>query len=242
MRYKITFSYDGSNFCGFQKQKGKRTVQEELEKVLSSVNDSPVKVTGAGRTDGRVNALGQVAHFDIEKDVTEYKLKSALNSYLPDDIYVRKVEETDDNFHARYMVKSKTYTYKISTNEYNPITRSQEFQLCKPLNITKMEKAIKYFVGRHDFTSFSSNQDKREDKVREIYKAYIKESKGIISITFIGKGFLKYQVRIMVGTLIDVGLEKTDYKQIPIILNKKDRRLAGKTAKPEGLTLESIEY
>ena len=241
MRYKIVFSYDGSLFHGFQKQKGKRTVQEEIEKVLSSINNSTVKVVGAGRTDSKVNALGQVAHFDIDKNIDPYKLKGALNSYLPKDIYIRNVEEVSNDFHARYMVKSKTYEYRINTLEYNPLRRSQEFQYCKPLDIEKMKEEIKFFIGEHDFTSFASAQDKRTDKVRKIYNASISFDKGIVSIVFTGKGFLKYQVRNMVGLLIKIG-EGTKNMSVKDTLNKKDRKKASITAAPEGLTLISIEY
>ena len=242
MRYKITFSYDGSDFHGFQKQKGKRTVQEEIEKVLSSVNNSPVKITGAGRTDAKVNALGQVAHFDFKKEITLYKLKSALNSYLPNDIYIIKVEEISDTFHARYMVKSKTYEYKVSTLEYNPLLRNQVYQYGKPLNINKMKESIKYFIGVHDFTSFSSAQDKREDKVRELTDAKIIFKNGIITITFKAKGFLKYQVRNMVGMLIKIGEGKYEPYDVVKILSQKDRTKASITAPAEGLTLKKIEY
>lgn len=242
MRYKITFSYDGSQFHGFQKQKGKRTVQEEIEKVLSNVNDAPVKITGAGRTDSGVNALGQVAHFDFDKKITLYKLKSALNSYLPNDIYVRKIEEATSDFHARYMVKSKTYEYKISTLEYNPIHRNQVYQYCKELNVDKMKEAVKYFIGLHDFTSFASAQDKRDNKVREITDANITFKDGVITITFKGKGFLKYQVRNMVGILIKIGEGKYEPSSIKRILEQKDRTKASINAPAEGLTLVKIEY
>ena len=242
MRYKITFSYDGSCFHGFQKQPGKRTIQEEIEKVLSSINNREVKITGAGRTDSEVNAMGQVAHFDFDKNISEYKLKGALNSYLPEDIYVKEVKIVNDNFHARYMVKSKTYVYKINTGEYNPMKRSQEFQYCKKLDVDSMKKAIKYLIGEHDFTSFASAQDKRTDKVREIYKAYIDVNDNVISIVFNGKGFLKYQVRNMVGVLIKVGEGKIKPEELLSILEKKDRRFATITASPKGLTLKSIEY
>lgn len=242
MRYKITFSYDGSGFHGFQKQNGKRTVQEEIEKVLSSINDAPVKIIGAGRTDSGVSATFQVAHFDFDKDITLYKLKSALNSYLPNDIYIKKVEEVSNDFHARYMVKLKIYEYKINTLEYNPIHRNQEFQYCKTLNVDKMKEAVKYFVGVHDFTSFASAQDKREDKVREIVSAKVLFKDGIITIVFKGKGFIKYQVRNMVGMLIKIGEGKYEPTCIKTILDEKDRTKASINAPAEGLTLVKIEY
>ena len=207
-RYLIDFSYSGANFSGYQKQPGKRTVQDEIEKVLSSINNNSVKLTSSGRTDALVNAIHQKAHFDLDKKIGAYKLNGALNSYLPDDIYVNSVTKVDNLFHARYMVKSKTYEYLINTGDYNPLLRTHVYQYCKPLNIRKMKKAVKYFIGKHDFTTFVSAEDKKEDKVREIYDASVDEKEGIIKITFKGSGFLKYQVRNMVGTLIKIGEEK----------------------------------
>ena len=204
-RYLIDFSYSGANFSGYQKQPGKRTVQDEIEKVLSRINNNSVKLTSSGRTDALVNAIHQKAHFDLDKKIGSYKLNGALNSYLPDDIYVNSVTKVDNLFHARYMVKSKTYEYLINTGDYNPLLRTHVYQYCKPLNIRKMKKAVKYFIGKHDFTTFVSAEDKKKDKVREIYDASVDEKDGIIKITFKGSGFLKYQVRNMVGTLIKIG-------------------------------------
>lgn len=241
-RYLIDFSYSGANFSGYQKQPGKRTVQDEIEKVLSSINNNSVKLTSSGRTDALVNAIHQKAHFDLDKKIGAYKLNGALNSYLPDDIYVNSVTKVDNLFHARYMVKSKTYEYLINTGDYNPLLRTHVYQYCKPLNIRKMKKAVKYFIGKHDFTTFVSAEDKKEDKVREIYDASVDEKEGIIKITFKGSGFLKYQVRNMVGTLIKVGEEKVSPDIILSLLEKKDRKCAFLCAPAQGLTLTDVKY
>lgn len=241
-RYLIDFSYSGANFSGYQKQPGKRTVQDEIEKVLSSINNNSVKLTSSGRTDALVNAIHQKAHFDLDKKIETYKLNGALNSYLPDDIYVNSVTKVDNLFHARYMVKSKTYEYLINTGDYNPLLRTHVYQYCKPLNIRKMKKAAKYFIGKHDFTTFVSAEDKKEDKVREIYDASVDEKDGIIKITFKGSGFLKYQVRNMVGTLIKVGEEKVLPDIILSLLEKKDRKCAFLCAPAQGLTLTDVKY
>lgn len=241
-RYLIDFSYSGANFSGYQKQPGKRTVQDEIEKVLSSINNNSVKLTSSGRTDALVNAIHQKAHFDLDKKIETYKLNGALNSYLPDDIYVNSVTKVDNLFHARYMVKSKTYEYLINTGDYNPLLRTHVYQYCKPLNIRKMKKAVKYFIGKHDFTTFVSAEDKKEDKVREIYDASVDEKNGIIKITFKGSGFLKYQVRNMVGTLIKVGEEKVLPDIILSLLEKKDRKCAFLCAPAQGLTLTDVKY
>ena len=241
-RYLIDFSYSGANFSGYQKQPGKRTVQDEIEKVLSSINNNSVKLTSSGRTDALVNAIHQKAHFDLDKEIGAYKLNGALNSYLPDDIYVNSVTKVDNLFHARYMVKSKTYEYLINTGDYNPLLRTHVYQYCKPLNIRKMKKAVKYFIGKHDFTTFVSAEDKKEDKVREIYDASVDEKDGIIKITFKGSGFLKYQVRNMVGTLIKIGEEKVSPDIILSLLEKKDRKCAFLCAPAQGLTLTDVKY
>lgn len=241
-RYLIDFSYSGANFSGYQKQPGKRTVQDEIEKVLSSINNNSVKLTSSGRTDALVNAIHQKAHFDLDKKIGAYKLNGALNSYLPDDIYVNSVTKVDNLFHARYMVKSKTYEYFINTGDYNPLLRTHVYQYCKPLNIRKMKKAVKYFIGKHDFTTFVSAEDKKKDKVREIYDASIDEKDGIIKITFKGSGFLKYQVRNMVGTLIKIGEEKVLPDIILSLLEKKDRKCAFLCAPAQGLTLTDVKY
>lgn len=241
-RYLIDFSYSGANFSGYQKQPGKRTVQDEIEKVLSSINNNSVKLTSSGRTDALVNAIHQKAHFDLDKEIGAYKLNGALNSYLPDDIYVNSVTEVDNLFHARYMVKSKTYEYLINTGDYNPLLRTHVYQYCKPLNIRKMKKAVKYFIGKHDFTTFVSAEDKKQDKVREIYDASVDEKEGIIKITFKGSGFLKYQVRNMVGTLIKIGEEKVLPDIILSLLEKKDRKCAFLCAPAQGLTLTDVKY
>lgn len=241
-RYLIDFSYSGANFSGYQKQPGKRTVQDEIEKVLSSINNNSVKLTSSGRTDALVNAIHQKAHFDLDKKIGTYKLNGALNSYLPDDIYVNSVTKVDNLFHARYMVKSKTYEYLINTGDYNPLLRTHVYQYCKPLNIRKMKKVVKYFIGKHDFTTFVSAEDKKQDKVREIYDASVDEKEGIIKITFKGSGFLKYQVRNMVGTLIKIGEEKVLPDIILSLLEKKDRKCAFLCAPAQGLTLTDVEY
>lgn len=242
MRYLIDFSYLGENFNGYQKQPSLRTVQGEIEKILSMINQSSVKVCSAGRTDAKVSALHQMAHFDLDKEIKPYKLKGALNGYLPPDIYINDVKIVDDDFHARYMAKSKTYRYNINTGVYNPLLRNVIYQYCKPLDVSKMKEAIKYFVGTHDFTTVSCAEDKRENKIRTIFDAKVESEGPLITITFRGSGFLKYQVRNMVGLLIDVGASKVDSNLIPELLDKKDRKKIGIIAPAEGLTLIDVSY
>ena len=210
MRYLIRFSYDGTSYNGFQKQKrDKNTIQGKIEDALKYINNGKdTKLTASGRTDKGVHALDQCAHTDIDVNITPYKLKRALNSLLEDNIHVFSVETVDNEFHARYMVKKKTYMYKINMGEYNPIERNSSYQLCKELDVKEINKAIKDFIGKHDFSSFCSNEDKKEDCIKEIYDAYIKEDGNNLYIFFEGNGFLKYMVRTMVGYLIEIGLHK----------------------------------
>ncbi len=242
MRYMIDFSYSGQLFNGYQKQPGLRTVQGEIEKVLTDINNSSVKIYSAGRTDAKVNALHQVAHFDLDKNIQTFKIKMALNSYLPDDIHINFVKEVFENFHARYMAKSKIYEYKINLGEFNPLLRTQVYQYGKTLNISKIKESLKYFEGEHDFTTFTCAEDKRSDKIRTILSASAEQKGDTIIITFLGTGFLKYQVRNMVGLLIKIGEEKIEPKEIPILFQKKDRKAIGLTAPAEGLTLVKINY
>lgn len=243
MRYLITFSYDGTNFNGYQRQEGLRTIQEEMEKALKGINGGKETIlNSSGRTDKGVHALCQKAHVDISVNITPYKLMRAMNSNLPSDIHVIKTEVVDNDFHARYMAKEKEYQYKLNMGEYNPIDRNYVYQYCKKLDVEKMKEAIKYFVGTHNFKSFTPNKDKRENYVRTINYVSIKENDGILTLTFRGNGFIKYQIRNMVGYLIRVGEGKKNGKDIPKILEKEDRRMASITAHSEGLYLTKVKY
>ena len=243
MRYLIFFSYDGKDFNGYQKQDGLRTVQGEMEKALKFINNNcDTVVTSSGRTDKGVHANMAAAHFDIYVNITPYKLKRAMNSNLPDDIHVFEVRKVSNDFHARYMVKGKEYKYYLNMGEYNPIKRYYEYQLCKKLDVLEMKKAIKYFVGEHNFKSFTPSKDIRNNYVRCIYNANIEVHGNVLIFTFRGNGFLKYQIRNMVGYLIRVGEHKKRKEDIPEILFKEDRRFASITAHAEGLYLNKVIY
>ena len=243
MRYKITFSYDGTNFNGYQVQPKLRTVQGELEKAVSYLNKQTMtQVVASGRTDKGVHALGQVAHFDLKIDNTLYKIKRGLNSNLPDDIHVIDVEAVKDSFHARFSVKKKEYIYKINLGEYDPINRNYIYQYNNELDIDSMNKAIKLFLGTHDFTSFVPTEDLKEDPVRTVYKANIKRNKDILEISFQADGFMKYQVRNMVGLLLTIGEGKKKISDVEKIINNKNRSQKFKTASPVGLYLRKVWY
>ena len=243
MRYLIYFAYDGTNFNGYQKQPGKRCVESELEKALFNINNhTETKVVGAGRTDRGVHAKCQCAHFDITVNITLYKLKCALNSLLPEDIHVFRTEIVDKDFHARFMVKQKTYKYILNCGEYNPLERNYVHQFNKELDIEKMKEAIEYFKGVHNFENFVSPEVIKENFEREIYDANILVEDDKVIFTFVGTGFMKYQVRNMVGTLVKVGKGKIEPIVIKKILEDSSFRKMVTTIRPEGLYLENIIY
>lgn len=244
MRYLITLSYDGTNYKGYQTQPGLVTIQEQIEKALTKINNGKkTSFTSSGRTDKGVHAKMQCGHADLDINITEYKLKRAMNSNLPEDIHVIKTEQVNDNFHARYNVVEKTYEYYINTGEYNPIERNYVFQYNYNLNVEKMQEAMKYLLGEHDFRSFVTENKEKENCIRIISTATVEKiNKDIIKFTFTGNGFLRYQIRNMVGILIRVGEEKESPEFVETFLEKKDRSKGGKTAPPEGLYLTNIKY
>ena len=242
MRYLITFSYDGSKYFGYQKQKGVNSVQEDLEKVLSLINNKPVSVCASGRTDAGVHANGQCAHFDIDISITPDKLKNALNGLLNGNIYVKSVVEVPDTFHARFYVKQKEYIYKINTGEYSPIYKDYIYQYCKPLDVDSMKTAIKSFEGEHNFKSFTKANVETNNFARIIYSTAVTKDNDIITIKFVGNGFMRYMVRNMVGFLIEIGEGKRNISDVNSVLLEEDRTKAGKTAPPEGLYLNKVTY
>ena len=243
MRFLLKFSYDGSNYAGFQNQPGLNTIQFQLEEPLKKVNDNTkTTICATGRTDKGVHALCQYAHTDISVNITEEKLKRALNSNLPDDIHIISAKHVSDDFHARYNVKGKEYKYYINLGEYNPIERNYVFQYNHELNVDSMKGAIKYFIGTHDYRAFVTENKDKENCVRTIDKATIEKKDNKLIITFHGNGFLRYQVRNMVGILIRVGENKISPDSVEKILASKDRTKSGKTAKAVGLYLTSVEY
>ena len=243
MRFLIKFSYDGTNYNDIQKQPGLNTIEEEIEKALTKINDNKkARIVATGRTDKKVHALCQYGHTDIDVNITEKKLKRALNSNLPNDIHVIDAKIVSNNFHARYNVKEKTYKYLINLGEYNPLERNYVFQYNHSLNIDAMKEAIKLFEGKHDFRSFVTDNQEKENCIRTITFTNVEIKKDKLTITFTGNGFLRYQVRNMVGILIKVGENKILPSSISEILEAKDRTKAGKTAPPEGLYLTNIKY
>jgi len=242
MRYLMTFSYDGTNYNGYQKQVNKNTIQDNIEDNLSKILNQKISISSSGRTDAKVHAVNAKAHFDIDKKIDINKLRNSLNKLINNDIYIKDIIEVPNDFHARFNVIKKEYIYKINIGEYNPIDRNYIYQYNKILDIKKMKKASKYLIGTHDFKSFTKVDQIEKDYTRTIYNINFKLKNNILEITFIGNGFLRYMVRNLVGILIEVGNDKREISEIKEILEAKDRIKAGITAPPEGLYLKNVKY
>lgn len=246
MKYLITFSYDGSKYSGYQKQPRKRTIQGELEQALKEINAGKcVQIYSSGRTDAGVHAYNQRAHFEINNNIPCNKLKQALNSLIPDDIYVKNVCEVDSEFHARYDAKAKEYIYKINMGVYNPIEKDYIFQYNKKLDIAEMERALKYLEGTHNFKSFVKIDEEKDNYERTIIQtSLIRDAKNVnqISISILGTGFMRYMVRNIVGMLIEIGEGKYKSEDIMTVLDAKDRTCAGICAPACGLYLKDVYY
>lgn len=240
MRYLISVSYNGSKYFGFQRLDKKKTVQGELEKVLTKLNKTVVYVKGAGRTDRGVHARDQKVHFDLSVDIPADRLVNAINSMLDDGIRVNSAEVVDNNFHARFDVKKKQYTYIINLGEYDPIVNDFVYNYNRDINIKLMKKSGKYFKGMHSFEAFTSGE--RESYNSIIYDVKINRKKDYLYITFVGKSFYRYMVRNMVGALMLVGTGKEDASIIKTLLENKDKNANYMTVPANGLYLEKVEY
>jgi len=243
-RYKCILSYDGSGFSGYQVQPNKRTVQREIEAALAKMHKGlQVKVIGSGRTDAGVHAKGQVIHFDSPLSIPEEKWVIALNSLLPEDISILSVEMTNESFHARYDATGKEYRYSLLMSaKRDPFQRKYAYRYPYTLNLEAMQEASKVFLGTHDFTSFCSAKTEVKDKVRTIKSIEFSMDNELLTFRFVGNGFLYNMVRILVGTLLEVGAGERNPSEIQAIIAKKDRSYAGKTAPPQGLYLWKVFY
>ncbi len=241
---KLTIQYDGTRYKGWQKQDNtEMTVQGKVEAVLNRMTGEDIEVTGSGRTDAGVHAMGQVANFKTESSFSLKEIKDFLYTYLPDDIVVAYAEEVDERFHSRYNAASKKYMYRIWNDKYhNPFWRKYAVHVQESLNIKEMKKAAEYLIGEHDFSSFTTLKSKKKSKVRNIYSIEITKNDSLIDIVVHGNGFLYNMVRIIVGTLLEVGLGNMKADKVKEILDKQDRKYAGSTAIAKGLYLLEVEY
>jgi len=243
---KLEIMYDGRNYFGMQIQPNKLTIQGEIEKALKDLFKSEIKLNYAGRTDRGVSAYKMVANFFVDTKIEAEKIALALNPLLPDDIKVLSSESVGEDFNARFSAKYKTYMYKFYSSKITLPLFLSETQIKGELNFTKMKKAAKFLIGTHDFTSFANPDTQIEDKVRTIKQIKILRENidGVwhYSVFITGNGFLYNMVRIIVGTLIQVGEGKIKPEEIKTILKLKDRTKAGKSMPPESLYLINVKY
>lgn len=241
---KLTIEYDGKDFNGWQKQPNKLNIQGTIEKAIEQITGEQVELNASGRTDAGVHALGQVANFKTNSNLPIEKWPLALNANLKKSIVIKSAEEVDERFHSRLTCKRKTYRYVINNSTYGTaIYRNLETHIPQKLNIEKMKKAVKFFEGEHDFKAFKASGTSSKSSIRTIYNAEVIEAKNDrIYIELTGSGFLYNMVRIIAGTLIEVGLGKIEPEEIQNIIQSKDRSEAGKTLPPQGLYLLKVEY
>ena len=241
--YKMILQYDGTRYRGWQVLPSELTIQGKLQDVLSKMAGYQVEVTGSGRTDAGVHAKGQTANFHLKEEWDEEKILSYLNQYLQEDIAVCEVKRVDERFHSRYQALEKTYLYRIHTGKIPEIfERRYVYDYKEPLDVKRMRKAAEYLCGTHDFKSFCGNKKMKKSTVRTIFQIQIKELPGEIQIYYTGNGFLQNMVRIMSGTLIEVGLGRKRPEEVGEILEACDRKVAGPTAPAKGLCLLKVDY
>ena len=241
MRYKATVSYDGSGYYGWQSQNDKPSVQQKLNEAISRITNETVSITGSGRTDSRVHAYGQTFHFDTDKKFADLAL--SINSQLPDDIHVIKVEEVSDDFHARYDVRWKHYDYLINNGPYDPLKRNYCVHEKEKLDVELMKKAGDVFLGEHDFTSFNATKKQEiANQTRTIYNVSVASEGDMIRISFYGSGFLRYMVRMLAQTMIEAGKGKISPDEIREMLDKKDKEACHYNGQPQGLYLMEVGY
>ena len=238
----LTISYDGTNYAGWQKQKKTNTIQENIENAIYEITNERVKLIASGRTDSGVPAISQVANFTTSSTIRPENFYKAINTKLPNDIIVTSSKLVDDDFNSRFSAKKKTYMYQIYNNDIkNPFYDKYSMFVNQKLDIVAMKENINKIVGTYDFTSFyTKEKENPKNPIRTIYSANIEEDGKLIRITITGNGFLYNMVRIITGTLIDIGFNRKE--DILKILYEKDRQKAGATAKAKGLFLKSVEY
>lgn len=241
-RIMLEVAYDGTQYHGWQLQQNAVTIEGVLNQALSDLLKEDIQVIGASRTDAGVHALCNVAVFDTNARIPAEKIAYALNAYLPEDIKIQSSKETMPDFHPRKCSSRKTYVYRIHISQFpNPMERLYSHYIYTSLDIKKMQKAAEYLVGEHDFKSFCSVNSQAETTIRTIYKLEVDREKEDIVITVSGNGFLYNMVRIIAGTLIEVGAFKRTPEEMEAILFACDRRKAGPTAPAKGLMLAKYE-
>jgi len=241
---KLLIEYDGTNYLGWQIQPGGPTIQGTLEEKLSRLTGERIRLTGSGRTDSGVHALGQVAHFKTQSQMDIRTIQRALNSLLPPDLVIQRVEEVHEGFHARKHSKSKVYEYRILNRNLRPVfQRGYVWHIPQKLNLTEMKKATQTLIGQHDFSAFRTVGSPTRTAIRRVIRADWKKGRdGLIRFEIEANGFLKQMVRSIIGTLVEIGKGKTKASDLRKILNSKARKEAGPTAPAQGLFLKEVKY
>ncbi|MBQ3115938.1 MAG: tRNA pseudouridine(38-40) synthase TruA [Clostridia bacterium] len=243
MRIKLTLSYDGTAYCGWQVQPNGVSVQEVVEKAIEKATGERVRVTGSGRTDSGVHAEGQVAHFDTESSVPADKFYKAINVHLPADVKILKSEAVTDDFHACNKAKKKTYRYALYLSDVDlPLKDRYAVKIDKLPDLSLVQKVASTLEGEHDFKAFCASGSGAKTTVRTVYKIAIEQKQNDILFCVTGNGFLYNMVRIMVGTLLDVGYGKLTENDVKEMLNTGNRKKGGKTLPAKGLCLINVEY
>ncbi len=244
-RYKITVEYDGTNFFGWQYQENGISVQQVLEEAITKFSHEVSRIHGAGRTDAGVHALNQVAHFDLNKGFETRSVQSALNHFVrPHLISIKEVELVDENFHARFSAKSRSYIYKILNRVAQPaLEENKVWHISSPLNVEYMNEAAQYLIGKHDLSSFRASECQAKSPIKTISQVKVSKTNDEIIEMFIeAPSFLHNQVRITVGTLVKIGQEKWSKDKMKEIILAKNRAVAGQTAPANGLYLYKVQY
>jgi tRNA pseudouridine38-40 synthase len=249
MNYKLTLQYDGTDFCGWQMQGEERTVQGELVRVASLLEGRAVVVHGSGRTDAGVHAEGQVASLRLEREISAEKLRVALNGNLARDVRVIKAEAVEDDFHARYSARGKTYVYRVFNEQFaSPFWQRYALQESRPLDLALMQEAARLFIGEHDWTAFSSAQSDAQSRVRRVTEVSVTsrfDERGqgsMLEIRASAEGFLRYMVRSIAGALLSVGRCEMSREEVLHAICTGERGLKIKTAPAHGLTLLHVRY
>lgn len=244
MNYKLLIQYDGSRYDGWQRQGNTgQTIQGKIEEILKRLLETEIEIDGAGRTDAGVHALGQVANFHINRKLDTEKLLKDLNTYLPEDIGILEVTEVPERFHSRLNATGKIYRYRVATGQgKNVFERKQIYPLNEMLDMNMMQKAAELLIGEKDFRGFSTGKKTKKSTVRNLKEIRIQERADEVILEFEGDGFLYNMVRILTGTLLEIGMGKREISSIPEILKRQDRALAGFTAPARGLTLVEVFY
>ena len=244
MKIVLEITYDGANFSGWQKQPQKRTIQSEIESAIKKVLGFPVEIFASGRTDAGVHAICQVAHFETEQKISLKTLASSINAFLPEEIRILSCREADMDFDARFSCKKKTYVYKFYACRFElPLKRGRELRVNDYVDVSKMEQALKFLVGKHDFKSFVARKSGKTDFTREIFKAKINRLSDFeFEFEITGNGFLYNMVRIIMGTLLLIGYGKWPVERLKEIIDGQKRELSGRTLPAYALYLKNVEY